>query len=63
MVDANFGATQPAKETLGLIGAGFAVRIGLRVVDPLRFKPRVQLVPMGRFVGGVDDLLGAANAR
>ena len=36
MVDADFRAAQPAKETLGLIGAGVAVRIRQRMIDPLR---------------------------
>lgn len=51
---ADFGAPQAREERLGLIGAGFAVAVGLLVVDALGQIARVQRVPVSRFVG-VND--------
>ena len=36
VVDADLGAAQAGEERLGLISAGFAVAVGLLVVDALR---------------------------
>ncbi len=42
---ANLGATQAREELFRPIGAGLAVAVGLRVIDPLHFKAGMQGVP------------------
>ncbi len=57
VMDTDLGATKAAKEALGLIGAGFTVRIAFLVIDALRKEAIVQHVPTARFVG-MNDRIG-----
>jgi hypothetical protein len=51
VVHADLSAAHPREEAFGLIGTGFAVRIGNRVVDALCQISRVQHIPARSFVG------------
>src|SRR4051812_29747648 len=62
MVNADFGATQPTEILLSPIGASAVERIRLLMVDPLHFKPLMQMVPSGGFVGVNGCALGDPSA-
>src|SRR5690348_13512137 len=67
VVCADFGATQAAKEALGLIGAVVAIGIGDTVIDPLGGVARVQLIPMRSLIGvnrtAFRDMIGNRGDR
>jgi len=60
-------ATQPREERLGLVGAGIASAVGLRMVYAVNLPTGVQRIPMLGFVrvhdgGALYDPLGDLNA-
>jgi len=50
-METNLSTTEAREEAFGLIGASFAVRIGLAVVDPLYVEASMQRVPRAGFIG------------
>jgi hypothetical protein len=51
MVDADLGATQAAEIFLGPIRGCAVKAVSLLMVDPLNFKPFVQMIPCAGFIG------------
>ena len=50
MMNAHLRAANSREKAFGLIGAGIALSIGERVIDPLGKEPCVQRIPAGRLV-------------
>jgi hypothetical protein len=51
VVGTDFSAAHPAKERLGIVGAGLAIRIALGMIDALGRVILMQQVPRRTFIG------------